>query len=138
MRDDVDLIAGAIRTAIGNGYGLVITTGGVGAEAKDCTVEAVQKLDPSAHTPYLCRFEAGHGRHVKDGVRIAVGEYRGSRIVALPGPNDEVSAALAVLRPGLRDGVGSARLADEVAEVLRGVLRARMRHQPQHNHHHHH
>jgi molybdenum cofactor synthesis domain-containing protein len=128
LRDDVDLIAGAIRTAIGNGYGLVITTGGVGAEAKDRTVEAVQKLDPSAHTPYLCRFEAGHGRHVKDGVRIAVGEYRGSRIIALPGPNDEVAAALAVLRPGLLDGHPSATLADDIAEVLREILRARMRH----------
>jgi molybdenum cofactor synthesis domain-containing protein len=127
LRDDVDLVAGAIRTAIRNGYGLVITTGGVGAESKDCTVEAVLTLDPAAHTPYVCNFEKGHGRHVKDGVRIAVGHYLGSRIVSLPGPNAEVAASMKVLVDGLRRSADSAYLATAIAEKLRGLLRTRMR-----------
>ena len=52
-------------------------TGGVGAEDKDFSVEAILSLDPEAATPYLVRFTKGEGRHVKDGVRIGVGEYNG-------------------------------------------------------------
>lgn len=136
VRDDAELIAGSIRMCVEAGFGLVVTTGGVGAEDKDRTVEAVQRLDPAAHTPYLCRFEQGHGRHVKDGVRIAVGEYRGTRIVSLPGPNDEVTVATAVLRAGLAQGWPSVRLADELAEVLRQVLRDRMAGRAGHGHGH--
>jgi molybdenum cofactor synthesis domain-containing protein len=131
LRDDEELIAGAIRRAIDDGYGLVITTGGVGAEAKDCSVEAVLRIDPQAATPYLAHFETGssrpgHDRHVKDGVRIAVGRYQGSLIVALPGPNDEVTAALPVLRRGLADQLPPGDLAESIARTLRGILRSRM------------
>lgn len=133
VRDDDELIAGTIRMCVEAGFGLVITTGGVGAEDKDRTVEAVQRLDPGAFTPYLCRFEAGHGRHVKDGVRIAVGEFRGARIVSLPGPNDEVTVALQVLREGLATGWPSDRLAADLAEALRQILRDRMT--GRHSHH---
>jgi molybdenum cofactor synthesis domain-containing protein len=136
LRDDVDLIAGAIRTAVGNGYGLVITTGGVGAEAKDRTVEAVLKLDPTALTPYVCRFEIDHGRHEKDGIRIAVGHHEQALIVSLPGPNDEVRRAISALRDGLRDAVPPATLASAIATELRDVLRERMHdgHGPDHAH----
>lgn len=130
VRDDAELIAGAIRVCVGAGFGLVITTGGVGAEDKDRTVEAVLSLDPGARTPYLCRFEQGHGRHVKDGVRIAVGEYRGTRIISLPGPNDEVAVGVEVLCTGLTEGWDSARLAGGLAEALRQILRDRMAHRP--------
>jgi molybdenum cofactor synthesis domain-containing protein len=136
VRDDAELIAGSIRMCVEAGFGLVVTTGGVGAEDKDRTVEAVQLLDPGAHTPYLCRFEAGHGRHVKDGVRIAVGGFRGARIVSLPGPNDEVTVAVAVLRDGLTAGWPPATLAEALAEALRQVLRDRMASRPRHGHGH--
>jgi molybdenum cofactor synthesis domain-containing protein len=126
LRDDADLIAGAIRSAIANGYGMVVTTGGVGAEAKDCTVEAVLKVDPSAATPYICHFEIDHGRHVKDGIRVAVGRRDGSLIVALPGPNDEVRSALEVLCRELRNGAGHEEMAIAIARDLRGMLRDRM------------
>lgn len=126
LRDDVDLIAGSLRSAAFNGYGLVLTTGGVGAESKDKTIEALLKLDPSATTPYLVRFEQGHGRHVKEGVRIGVGEYEQLRIVCLPGPNEEVRCALEVLREGLRDEVSSPELAHAIARRLREILRGHM------------
>ncbi|MBP1683873.1 MAG: putative molybdopterin binding domain protein [Deltaproteobacteria bacterium] len=52
LGDDVDLIFAYLRTAVeDDGYGLVITTGGTGAEDKDCTVEAIQAVDPDAATP---------------------------------------------------------------------------------------
>jgi len=126
LRDDAELITGSIRTAVERGHGLVITTGGVGAEAKDHTIDAVLRLDPAAPAPYLATFTPGHGRHVRDGVRITVATYQGARIVCLPGPNDEVRVGLAALLPGLAAGWPDDRLADTVAQRLREILRARM------------
>lgn len=124
LADDRLFIAGRIRRAIlDEGYGIVITTGGVGAEDKDHTVEAVLSLDPQAAAPYLTRHQVGTGRHVKDGVRIVVGEYAGSLIVSLPGPNDEVAAALETLVPALDSSDGKQRLADGLAATLRARLR---------------
>ncbi|OBI51994.1 molybdopterin-binding protein [Mycobacterium sp. E796] len=128
LPDDRDLIAGSIRRAVDDGYGVVITTGGVGAEAKDCTVEAVLTLCPAAATPYTCRFEPGHGRHVKDGVRIAVATLRGSRIICLPGPTHEVRECLRPLLTGLNSAQSDSGLAQALAETLRQTLHERMGH----------
>jgi molybdenum cofactor synthesis domain-containing protein len=142
LKDDIDLIAGTLRRAAGEGYGLMVTTGGVGAESKDCTVEAVLKLDPSAATPYLCRFEKGHGRHVKDGVRIAVGVLGDTRIVSLPGPNDEVRMSMDPLVAGLARNAAKAEFAESLAVPLRDKLRDKTgQHHPgshSHAHSHHH
>ncbi len=126
LADDDELIAGAIRRAAEEGYGLVITTGGLGAEDKDRTVEAILRVDPSAATPYLARFQRGTGRHVKDGVRIAVGQHGEALIVALPGPNEEVRVGLDVLLDGLRRGLAPADLAEALAARLREALREKM------------
>lgn len=126
LPDDEQLIAGSIRRTAEMGFGTIITTGGVGAEAKDCTVEAVLSLVQTVATRYTCHFTAGHGRHVKDGVRIAVGNYRGCRIVTLPGPNDEVLVSLPHITEGLSRNVSDDELATDIADALRGLLRARM------------
>ena len=124
LKDDRDLIAGNLRRAVyDDGCALVLTTGGVGAEDKDQTVEAVLALDPDAATPYICRFEKGTGRHAKDGVRIAVGRVEESLIVALPGPNDEVRSSLDVLVRGLRSKQDKHALAEGIAASLREKLR---------------
>lgn len=124
LGDDVDLIFGYLRTAVeDDGYGLVITTGGTGAEDKDCTIEAVQALDPDAATPYICKYEQGVGRHHKDGVRIAVGQLFDATIIALPGPNDEVKVGLEVLVHGLEAGLSKSHLAEHLADRLRTILR---------------
>ena len=127
--DELRLLAALQRAAQG-GYGLIITTGGVGAEAKDRTVEAVLLADPQAHTPFICTFQGdgagrNHGRHVKPGVRIAVGRIDGSLVVSLPGPTAEVDAALDVLLAMLgRDDCGDAELAEAIAQRLRQTWRA--------------
>ena len=72
------------------GFGLIITTGGVGAESKDHSVEAVLKLDPHAITPWILKFTPDMKRHHKEAVRIAVGRVGICRIVSLPGPHAEV------------------------------------------------
>jgi molybdenum cofactor synthesis domain-containing protein len=128
IRDDRDLIAGRIRTAVEAGYGVVVTTGGVGAESKDHTIEALLKVDPEAATSYLAYFPSGHPRHVKAGIRIGVGELHGSVIVALPGPNEEVQLAAPVLLEHLRAGRRHAQLAERIAARLRAHLRTRMNH----------
>ncbi len=126
LPDDAETIGGAARRAIGDGYGLVITTGGVGAEEKDQTIEGIRQIDPTAATPYVMRFQQGTGRHHKDGVRIAVGQLDTALIVALPGPNEEVRIALEVLVEGLRAGLGKAELAQALAARLREGLREKM------------
>ncbi|MEW6441867.1 MAG: molybdopterin-binding protein [bacterium] len=124
LKDDKDLIAGNLRRAIyDDGYALIITTGGVGAEDKDHTVEALMILDPHAATPHICMFEKGKGRHAKDGVRIGVGQVDDTLIVALPGPNDEVRTSMQVLVRALESAPDKYALAEEVAANLRKTLR---------------
>ena len=119
LPDDTDLIASAILNAVDNGYGLIITTGGVGAEAKDRTVEALKKIDPDAATPYVMKFHRGTGRHEKDGVKIGVGSIGPSLIVSLPGPNDEVRLCMETLIEGLKKGLDKYGLAEEIVRTLK-------------------
>lgn len=123
LKDDLLLISGHLRRAIDNGYGLIITTGGVGAEQKDQTVEAVLSIDPEAATPYITQYQRGVGRHYKDGVRIVIGQVYGTLIVALPGPNNEVKSSLDVLVNGLKNNVNKYILAEEIANNLRKKLK---------------
>jgi molybdenum cofactor synthesis domain-containing protein len=131
LQDDRDVITGRLRQAVDRGYGLIVTTGGVGAEAKDQTIEALLALDPDAATPYIARFEQGVGRHAKDGVKVGVGLVQGTLIVALPGPNDEVKRGLDVLIPRLGSTADTKTLAEAIARDLRDDLRKKM----QHGHH---
>jgi molybdenum cofactor synthesis domain-containing protein len=127
LKDDEVLIAGSIKQSVeSGGYGLVVTTGGVGAEAKDQTIEALLALDPDAATPYTCRFQIGTGRHAKDGVRIGVGEVSETLIVALPGPNDEVKLGLEELIKGLKSNLSKHMLAENIASTLRDELQEKM------------
>lgn len=133
LKDDIFLITAELREAADKGgYGLIITSGGVGAEDKDHTVEAIRALDSDAATPYICRFEIGTGRHVKDGMKIAVGKYHDTLIVALPGPNDEVKASLQILIDGFRTGQEKHVLAENIAIKLRSILRDKMSHDRKH------
>jgi molybdenum cofactor synthesis domain-containing protein len=128
LEDDQQSVAYALREAVNQGYGLVITTGGVGAESKDHSIEGLLQVDPTAATPWLVMYEKGQGRHVKEGVRIAVGQLGPTTFIALPGPNDEVRTALAVILPHLEGGIIDKQgLAEEIAVVLRGVLKSKMR-----------
>ncbi|MBW1887298.1 MAG: competence/damage-inducible protein A [Deltaproteobacteria bacterium] len=126
LKDDELLIAGNLRQAIDNGYGLIITTGGVGAEDKDHTIEAVLALDPEAAAPYVCKFRKGTGRHHKDGVKIAVGYASEALIIALTGPNDEVKSSLDILINGLKSNLGKEILAQELARNLSKMLQEKM------------
>ena len=65
---------------------------------------------------------------MKDGIKIAVGHYNDTRIVALPGPNDEVRASLNVLAEGLKAGLDNYLLAENLAANLRDILRKKTTH----------
>lgn len=119
LKDDLRDITQHLQWAVEKGYGTVITTGGVGAEDKDHSVEAILTLDPSAAAPYVAKFEKGHGRHQKDGIRIGVGELEGVTFVALPGPNDEVSLCMPILINGMKQRKEKHVLAEDLANVLR-------------------
>ncbi|MBW7850656.1 MAG: competence/damage-inducible protein A [Rhodospirillales bacterium] len=120
--DDIDIAIAALSDAIGRGFGIVVSTGGTGAELKDCMVEAITALSPAAATPYVVRYQKGHGRHHKDGVRIAVGEVEQTILVALTGPHAEVRDAAPVLIDGLRRGIELNSLAENIAAVLSARL----------------
>ncbi len=131
LPDDEVAVASTLAAAADQGYGLVITTGGVGAEDKDRTIEGILRLDPRAQTPWIVKYHQGQGRHVKAGVRIAVGQVGLCTLVALPGPNDEVRLAMSALaRELLGDGGGEEMplpdregLAGSIAAVLRERIR---------------
>lgn len=123
-------IAGLIARLAGEGYGLIITTGGVGAEDKDHTIEAVEGLDPNLSTAVLAQYKKGTGRHVKDSVRVCVASLGWSTIISLPGPTHEVELALPVIVTHLQDGTSASRLVEAIAEPIRATL-------PAVPHHHH-
>lgn len=120
LKDDELLIAGKLRNALDEGYGIVITTGGVGAEDKDHSVEAILRLDPDAAVPYIVRFHELKGRHHKPGIRIGVGEEGAARLIALPGPNAEVRLCMNVLLQNMNADK------EALAEKLAGCLRERL------------
>jgi len=119
IEDRKSAIAQAFRIAAERAYGLIVTTGGVGAEGKDQTVEALLDIVPEASTPYVLKFQKGQGRHQKEGVRLGVGRWEQTLIVCLPGPHDEVELLWPVLREGLHAGQGPAELAALLADTLR-------------------
>lgn len=131
LPDSVDHLTGAMRAASDKGYGLVVSTGGIGAEGKDQTLEALVRLDPNAFTPYVLKFHQGHGRHQKDGVRIGVGQYGFTRIVCLPGPHDEVELLWPSLKQALEDKWTNDRLAGALAVALRKKFLNKHHHQPE-------
>ncbi len=128
LDDDEYVISNSIQRALDNGYGLIIFTGGVGAEAKDKTIEGLLRVDPNAATPYIVKYDKGKGRHFKDGVRIGVGRVGESLIIALPGPTDEVKIGLNALIRGLNNNLSKEQIANLIAGELREVLRSKMKH----------
>jgi hypothetical protein len=126
LEDSLPAAVNALDEALGRGYGLVVTTGGVGAEDKDVNIEAILRHDPQAHTPWILKFTPDMGRHHKEEVRIAVGRVGISRLVALPGPHEEVRLAWKVLEADLASGAGDAELANDLADVLRRRWKTRM------------
>jgi hypothetical protein len=123
LADDMGDIVPALRRALSDGYGLIITTGGVGAEDKDRMVEALLRLDPGAATPYIIHYEKGKGRHEKDGVKIGVAYLHPSFLIALPGPHEEVKAGMEIIVAGLKRGLGKEELALALSKEYIGLLR---------------
>jgi len=78
----------------------------------------VLEVDPDAATPYIVKFKQGTGRHVKDGVRIAVGTIGPTMIVSLPGPNDEVRVATEVLMNAIESNYDKNTTAGLLANAL--------------------
>lgn len=118
MADDLSDVVEKLSDALNRGFGLIVTSGGVGAEDKDHTVEGICTIDRDAATPYVVKFTKGTGRHVKDGVRVGVGSEGLSLMVSLPGPHDEVELTAPVLLQGLQEGWDKTVLADRLAAVL--------------------
>lgn len=136
LKDDIMLFSRQLLLAAEQGYGISITTGGVGAENKDFSVEAIQLLDKHARTPYIAKFHQGHGRHSKDGIRIAVGQMGLTTYIALPGPNDEVALCIDTVVRGVSEGWSKEILAEEIAVILRNRLKEKIGIKPDQNYHH--
>lgn len=111
LQDNLDSIVSALTRAVNSGFGLIITTGGVGAEDKDRMIEALLEVDPKASTPYVIHYEKGTGRHEKDGVKIGVGYLKPAFIIAIPGPHEEAKIGIEVIIEGARKGLDKEALA---------------------------
>lgn len=136
LDDNLSVIRYKLQDAADRGYGLVITTGGVGAEDKDFSIEALTAVDPDAATLWLAKFTEGQGRHVKSGIRTGVGQLGITTYISLPGPHDEVVAATTAIKQNCYVGerINKIKLANEVAAILRDKLRGK---RWDHHHHHH-
>ncbi|EGO64351.1 molybdopterin-binding protein [Acetonema longum] len=132
LEDDIDTMEYTLSDAVSRAYGLIITTGGVGAEDKDKTVESVLRIDAAAATPYIVKFQQGTGRHVKDGVRIAVGSVGPSYLISLPGPHDEVQIASQELLACLKNQCPKEVMAQRIATVLAEKLMQKKFHHEMH------
>jgi len=126
LQDDAVAAANRIKGAVDEGYGLIVTTGGVGAEDKDYSVEAILRIDPGAYTPYILKFRPDYHRHHKEGVRIAVGKTGLTRMVALPGPHEEARLGCDRLIVGMQQGLKDSLLAEFIANALRERWRDKM------------
>jgi len=135
VEDDEALIAARIGFLLEEGYGLIITTGGVGAEDKDKTIEAMQRLAPDLSTAILAEYAVGHGRHVKPHVRVACGRIGTVLLVAMPGPTREVTAAVPHLMTAIAQGLAPAAMAEAIAAPIRALWQVhRSGHAPGHRH----
>jgi len=119
LSDDPVAIRGAWRKASEEGFGFILTTGGIGAEEKDKTIEALLGLNPGACTLDIIEFRGERGTHPSGKVRIGMGTYQWSRILALPGPNTEVKIAMKEVIRGLKKGWGNQRFVKEIVLKLR-------------------
>jgi hypothetical protein len=119
LDDDTVAVVNRLEGALEKGYGLIITTGGVGAEDKDFNIEAVLRLDPRANTPWIIKFKPDYHRHFKEGIRIAVGRVGIARLVALPGPHEEAVLGCDRLLEGIRQGLEDEMLAEYIAGAIR-------------------
>lgn len=120
--DHDQAIAGRVlRCCVDDGFGIVVTTGGVGAEDKDRTIEAIQLLDPNLSTAILATYQVGHGRHVKAHVRVAVATVGDALVVSLPGPTREVERGVVALLDGLARGHSPAVLVEAIAVAIRAL-----------------
>jgi len=123
LEDNRESIVFALNKALNEGYGLIMTTGGVGAEHKDRMIEALLELDPKACTPYIIHYEKGTGRHEKDGVKIGVAYLHPSFIIALPGPHPEVKAGIEVIIEGFERRLTKEELAEYLSNRYMQFLR---------------
>ncbi|GAB6179819.1 molybdopterin-binding protein [Desulfotomaculum defluvii] len=119
LEDDDKMAAAYIEAALEQGFGLVITTGGVGAEDKDFSIEAIKRIDPEAATPWILKFKPDYHRHHKEGVRIAVGQSGIANMIALPGPHEEAKLGSGRLIEGLQMGLTKPELAEYIAAAIR-------------------
>ena len=119
IEDNTSAAVSTLESALMRGFGLIVTTGGVGAENKDHSIEAILKLDPLAATPWILKFTPDMKRHHKEGVRIAVGRVGICRIVALPGPHAEVCLGSRALLDGIKVGLNDGDLAESIASAIR-------------------
>jgi hypothetical protein len=119
LRDDVAAAEYVLSDALSRGFGLVVTTGGIGAEDKDHARGIIARFDSDPYAAKVLGFRVDHERHHHDGVYVVVGDAGIVRLIALPGPTVEAKLACTRMIEALKLGYDKARLAEFVADGLR-------------------
>lgn len=112
---DGDPVADALRSAIGSGTAVVITTGGTGLNPRDHTPEMTRPLldrEVPQLAAALARYGVDHGVPTAMLSRGLVGVAGQTLVVNLPGSSGGVRDGMAVLAPILPHAVSQIRGGD--------------------------
>lgn len=119
LEDDARSSINRIEALLSKGIGLLVTTGGMGAEGKDCMLEVLRWFDRDAYAAPILKFNPDGKRHQREGVYVGVAETGISKLIALPGPHPEVRVACTRMIRGIAAGLPKAQLAEYIAAPIR-------------------
>ena len=105
---DGDEVGGALRSAVGEGHAVVITTGGTGLSPRDFTPEQTRSVidrEVPQLAAELARYGVDHGVPTAVLSRGLVGTAQQTLIINLPGSAGGARDGMAVLGPLLRHAV---------------------------------
>lgn len=111
VADEVDAVQEALRTAVGQGYDLLVTTGGTGLSPRDVTPEATAPLLDRSVPGLAEALRARGATAVPTAVlsRGLVGTIGATLVVNLPGSTGGVRDGVAVLAPVVEHALAQLR-----------------------------
>ena len=119
IEDSISAAVSALDGAMMRGFGLIITTGGVGAESKDHSIEAVLEARSRRFHAMDTQIYSGHEASSQRWRSHSCRPGRNMQDSFASGPHAEVCLGSRALIEGLEAGLDDAALAESIASVIR-------------------